>query len=138
MEQIVELYCQNCDRHTNHRFVGNFRDGIRFLGRYLCKDCGTEQENTATIGGTIVKEIQQIDTWLGRRMQDMSEVQLATLFKEIAGFRRTGILKGEELRKLARDFSDNVTHTEYGQNMRLIEDEVLFEMSRRYFNSIMF
>lgn len=64
--------------------------------------------------------------------------ELAGLFKEIADFRRTGILKGEALRNLAREFSDNVSHTDYGQNMRLVEDEVLFEMSRRYYNSLIF
>lgn len=41
---IVEMYCDNCKRHTDHRFMGNFKDGIRTLGRYICKDCGTEQE----------------------------------------------------------------------------------------------
>lgn len=85
-----------------------------------------------------MKEIRQIDTWLGCRMKDMSEADLSSVFKEIAEFRRTGILKGDRLRNLAREFSDSVTHTDYGQNMRLIEDEVLFEMSRRYYNSILF
>lgn len=82
-----------------------------------------------------MKEIEQINTWLGQRMKNMSEAELAELFKEISGFRRTGVLKGEQLRNLAKEFSDNVAHTDYGQNMRLVEDEVLFEMSRRYYNS---
>lgn len=85
-----------------------------------------------------MKEIKQVDTWLGRRMQDIGEAALAELFEEIAEFRKTGILNGEQLRNLAKEFSENVTHTAYGENMRLIEDEVLFEMSRRYYNSMIF
>ena len=27
----MELYCKNCDCHTNHNFVGNFKDGIDCL-----------------------------------------------------------------------------------------------------------
>lgn len=84
-----------------------------------------------------MKKIEQIDTWLGHRMKNLNEMELAELFKEIVAFRRTGILQGDKLRSLARDFSDNVTHTDYGQNMRLIEDEVLFEMGRRYYNSML-
>lgn len=134
----MELYCKNCDRHTNHNFVGNFKDRNRLLGRYICKECGTEQEDEPIEGEQIMKNIPQLNTWLGQRMQNMGEAELAGLFKEIADFRRTGILKGEALRNLAREFSDNVSHTDYGQNMRLVEDEVLFEMSRRYYNSLIF
>lgn len=136
MEQFVELYCFGCNRHTNHKFMGNFIDGIHILGRYICKDCGTEQEDNAVIGGVVVKEIQQRDNWLGQRMKNMDDIELAELFNEIAEFRKTGILKGEKLRDLAKEFSDNVSHTNYSENMRLIEDEILFEMSRRYFNSL--
>lgn len=71
-----------------------------------------------------MNDIPQLNTWLGQRMQDMGEAELAGIFKEIADFRRTGILKGDALRNLAREFSD--------------EDEILFEMSRRYYNSLMF
>lgn len=81
--------------------------------------------------------INQTDTWLGQHMQKIDDGSLATLFKEIVEFRRTGILKSEQLRNLAREFSDNITHTDYGQNMRLIENEVLFEMSRRYYNLLL-
>lgn len=41
----MELYCQSCDRHTQHKFVGNFKDGICTFGRYICQECGTEQED---------------------------------------------------------------------------------------------
>ena len=82
-----------------------------------------------------MEEIYQIDTWLGKCMQNINTEQLLILFQEITNFRRTGILQGDNLRNLAKSFSDNVTHTDYGQNMRLVEDEVLFEMSRRFYNS---
>ena len=35
-----------------------------------------------------MKEIEQINTWLGQRMKNMSEAELAELFKEISGFKR--------------------------------------------------
>ena len=82
-----------------------------------------------------MEEIHQIDTWLGKCMQNINTEQLLILFQEITNFRRTGILQGENLRNLAKNFSDNVTHIDYGRNMRLVEDEVLFEMSRRFYNS---
>lgn len=41
---IVDMYCDNCDRHTKHKFMGNCKDGLRTLGRYICKDCGIERE----------------------------------------------------------------------------------------------
>ncbi len=41
----MELYCKTCDRHTNHKYMSNFKDGNRLLGRYICKECGTEQED---------------------------------------------------------------------------------------------
>lgn len=53
----MELYCKNCDRHTNHNFVGNFKDGNRLLGRYICKECGTEQEDEPIEGEQIMKNI---------------------------------------------------------------------------------
>lgn len=41
----MELYCKTCDRHTNHKYMSNFKDGNRLLGRYIYKECGTEQED---------------------------------------------------------------------------------------------
>ena len=76
--------------------------------------------------------IKQVDTWLGRRVESLSAAELCTLFKEIAEFRRTGILTGNRLRNLSREFSENVTHS--AMDMRIVEDEILFEISRRYYN----
>lgn len=85
-----------------------------------------------------MKDIQQSDTWLGKRLADMGEAELAGLFEEIANFRKTGLLKGERLRSFAKEFSDNVTHSPYNENMRLVESEILYEMSRRFYNSLFF
>ena len=76
--------------------------------------------------------IKQVDTWLGRRVESLSAAELCALFKEIAEFRRTGILTGNRLRNLSREFSENVTHS--AMDMRIVEDEILFEISRRYYN----
>ena len=78
--------------------------------------------------------IKQKNNGLGAKMSAIPQNQLMILFEEIAEFRRTGILSGGELRDLEKEFSDNVSHTPYSECMRLIEDEVLFEMSRRYYN----
>lgn len=78
--------------------------------------------------------IRQRDTWLGHRLEEMTVEELCGLFEEIAGFRRTGLLKGGALRKFEREFSDNVSHTRTGECMRLVEDEILFEMGRRLYN----
>ena len=85
-----------------------------------------------------MKPIEQRKNWIGQKLADMSEDMLSSLFVEITNFRNTGILKGGNLRNLEKEFSDNVSHTPYGDCMRLIEDEVLYEMSRRYYNSLFF
>lgn len=82
-----------------------------------------------------MKTINQANNWLGNRMAGMSDVELSEMFSEIADFRKTGILKGDKLRDLAKEFSDNVSRDEYSLNMRLVEDEVLFEMRRRFYNA---
>lgn len=81
-----------------------------------------------------MKKIEQRDNWLGHRMENASDEELKELFSEITHFRRTGLLVGGKLRDLERQFSDNVSHTRGGECMRLVEDEVLFEMSRRFYN----
>ena len=83
--------------------------------------------------------INQKDTWLGHRLEDMGEAELCNLFLEITCFRRTGVLTGKKkLRDLEREFSENVSHTRTGECMRLVEDEILFEMGRRFYNQTMF
>lgn len=52
-------------------------------------------------------------------------------------FRRTGLLTGpSKLRKFEREFSDHVqNHDGY---LRTVEDAVLFEMARRFYNQVIF
>ena len=78
--------------------------------------------------------LQQKDYWLGHRIAAYEPTELMALFEEIYDFRRTGILKGGKLRALEMEFSANVSNTKGGDCLRLVEDEVLFEMSRRYYN----
>lgn len=79
-------------------------------------------------------KIKQNNNWLGYRMASLKESEIDNLFREITDFRRTGILVGGFLRQLDKEFSDNVSHTSYGDCMRLVEDAVLYEMARRYYN----
>lgn len=78
--------------------------------------------------------IQAKDNWLGRRVAAYTPAELMSLFEEIYDYRRMGILIGGKLRALELEFSENVSHTSVGECMRLVEDEVLFEMSRRFCN----
>lgn len=78
--------------------------------------------------------IKQKDTWLGNRLEAMSQDEILEIFKEITQFKRTGLLEGRRLRRLEAEFSENVSHTPGGECMRLVEEEVLFEMARRFYN----
>lgn len=77
---------------------------------------------------------KQKDTWLGRRLEAMPQDEILKIFEEITEFKRTGFLKGERLRGLEAEFSENVSHTKGDECMRLIVEEVLFELSRRLYN----
>lgn len=79
-------------------------------------------------------EIKNKEHWFGCRLGTMSQDELLKLFEEIAEYRRTGILDGQRLRTLERDFSKNVSHTPGAECMRLMEDAVLFEAARRFYN----
>lgn len=81
-----------------------------------------------------MKKIEQRDNWLGQQMEKKTDEELRELFSEISSFRRTGLLVGGCLRAFELEFSQNVSHTAPGDCMRLVEDEILFEMSRRYYN----
>lgn len=79
-------------------------------------------------------DIQQSKNWLGQRLNDMKDIELLDLFEEIYGFRNEGVLKGEKLRSLEVEFSENVSHARKGEGIRIVEDAVLFEMGRRFYN----
>ena len=78
--------------------------------------------------------IEQRENWLGNRLKDLTQSELLELIEEIANFRRTGLLKEKKMRTLEKQFSENVSHTPIGDCMRLIEDEILFEAARRFYN----
>ena len=78
--------------------------------------------------------IEQRENWLGNRLKDLTQSELLELIEEIASFRRTGLLKEKKMRTLEKQFSENVSHTPIGDCMRLIEDEILFEAARRFYN----
>lgn len=58
---------------------------------------------------------------------------LLKVFEEITDFRNTGLLKGNYLRQIEAEVSET-THTRGGEMMRYVEDAVLYEISRRYYN----
>jgi len=99
--------------------------------------------NRRLIGQVIDKElkedefmqVKQKDGWLGRKMDSLKNEDLLHLFEEISSFRASGVLQGENLIALEKEFSDNVSHTAYGECMRLVEDAVLYEMARRHHNA---
>lgn len=79
------------------------------------------------------KPINQQNNWLGKKVESFSDDELRAMFVEIAEFRRTGLLLSpSKLRSLERDFSNFIQN--HDGHLRLVEDEVLFEMSRRFFN----
>ena len=78
--------------------------------------------------------IEQRENWLGNRLKALTQSELLELIEEIANFRRTGLLKEKKMRTLEKQFSENVSHTPIGDCMRLIEDEILFEAARRFYN----
>ena len=83
------------------------------------------------------KVIKQMNNWLGNRVEAFSDEDLREMFLEISDFRRTGLLTGpSKLRKFEREFSDHVqNHNGY---LRTVEDAVLFEMARRFYNQVIF
>ena len=40
-----DVYCTDCGQVTSHKFKGNFKDGEKELGRYICKECGCENDD---------------------------------------------------------------------------------------------
>lgn len=81
------------------------------------------------------KVIKQMNNWLGNRVEAFSDEDLREMFLEISDFRRTGLLTGpSKLRKFEREFSDHVqNHDGY---LCTVEDAVLFEMARRFYNQV--
>ncbi len=87
----------------------------------------------------VKKEVQQRpadEHWLSKLVAKKTDQQLVTMYEEVCIFRNTGVIPKEcqTLRDLAREIqaatkSDNI-------QLRMAEDALLFEMSRRYYNSL--
>lgn len=78
--------------------------------------------------------INPINNWLGQRMSSLSDEELRMLFADIASFRRTGLLCGDSaMRTLDREFAAEINNDD--SHIRIIEDELLYEMGRRFYNS---
>ena len=79
------------------------------------------------------KEVPVRDkTWFGQNIGTLTDDDLRQLFLEINSFRRAGVLASPaKLRDLERQFSNTIHN--HG-NLRIVEDEVLFEMARRFYN----
>ena len=70
--------------------------------------------------------------WLGTKMAEMSDDELCSIYEEIHDFRNTGVLSGEAtMRELDRAFR---RQNNCDSNLRLIEDAVLYEIGRRFYN----
>lgn len=80
--------------------------------------------------------IEQKENWIGKTIESLPNEELASIIKEIADCRGTGCLKTERLADIEKKFSKEVAHTRPGENMRLIEDAVLFEAARRFYNNL--
>lgn len=79
------------------------------------------------------KYLKNQPNWLGQRMVAIDDDTIRKLFIDIANFRRTGILsKDSYLHNLDKEFSAEIHNKD--NHLRIIEDEVLFEMGRRFYN----
>ena len=73
--------------------------------------------------------------WLGEYTSNMSNKHLCAVFKEIVEYRQEGVLSGSLLRDFAKTYAENSLNS-VSECIRLTEDAVLFEMSRRFHNSL--
>ena len=88
----------------------------------------------------VMKEIQQKPAdkhWLSQMVANKTDQQLATMYEEVCIFRKTGVIPKEcqTLRDLAREIQA-VTKADNILELRMAEDALLYEMSRRYYNSL--
>lgn len=76
--------------------------------------------------------------WLKDKMKSMTENELCDLYSEIADYRKKGYLvEGTKLKLLENEFANNYGAVD-GDNMRLVEDAILFEIGRRYSSITLF
>ena len=79
--------------------------------------------------------IDNDDTWLGNRVGELTQNELKQLFWEITTLHKTGLLVTDGLRDLVKEFAEYYGTDDTTGFMRMMEDAVLYEMGRRYYNS---
>ena len=82
----------------------------------------------------MAKQITPHNNWTGMTTAAFAEEELLTMFAEIAEYRRTGILADETLLRRYETRYRDETGDEGVLALRLLEDTILFEISRRYYN----
>lgn len=82
----------------------------------------------------MAKQIAPHNNWTGMVAAAFTEKELLTMFAEIAEYRRTGILADETLLRRYETRYRDETGDEGVLALRLLEDTILFEISRRYYN----
>lgn len=87
----------------------------------------------------VKKEFQQRPAdkhWLSQMIAKKTDQQLVTMYEETCIFRKTGVLPEEcqALRDLAREIQAVIKADDI--QLRMAEDALLYEMSRRYYNSL--
>lgn len=78
--------------------------------------------------------IEVRNNWISKIIAAKDDTVLLSVFEEITDFRNTGLLNGNLLREIESEIAET-THTNGGEMMRYVEDAVLYEISRRYYNS---
>lgn len=74
------------------------------------------------------------NNWLAKTIGQKNDHDLANLYTDIVGFRKTGLLPPHStLRELTNELEKkmSIPSTTF---MRQVEDAILYEMARRYYN----
>ena len=83
-----------------------------------------------------VKQRSADDHWLSQMVAKKTDQQLVTMYEEVCIFRKTGVLPKEC--QTLRDFAREIQAVTKADNiqLRMAEDALLYEMSRRYYNAM--
>ena len=76
------------------------------------------------------------ENWLRRMAMKLTDQQVATMFEEICILRETGVLPADaqELRQFGCEIRERIQSS--SMELRMAEDALLFEMSRRFYESL--
>ncbi len=74
-----DIFCTDCDTVTTQTYKGEFKDGHRTLGRYICDRCGSENEDEPLKESVdLLTRENTIASVLSRHMDELSEYTDAT------------------------------------------------------------